>query len=125
MTFDTKIILTGIVFLITGVTGIILSRLGKPYNTVMFNIHKLIALAVLVYTIILSVKLFKGTEEDKYMIILLPIIILLSVGAFVSGGILSVKDDPAKIVATIHKILSIVISLESIGIIAIMMFVKH
>lgn len=114
MTFDTKLIITGSIFIITGVTGIILSRLGKPYNAAMFNLHKLIALAVLVYAIMLSIKLFKGTEEDKIMMFLLPVIILLSIGAFISGGILSAKAEPGEIILKIHKFISIIISVGSL-----------
>jgi hypothetical protein len=40
----------GIIFLLTLVFGIWLSNSGKPYNGILFNIHKLIALGAVIAT---------------------------------------------------------------------------
>ena len=45
-----KITGAGLLFLFTIGTGIWLSNSGKPYNTLIFNIHKLIALGTVIFT---------------------------------------------------------------------------
>lgn len=55
-------------FFLTIGSGIWLSNSGKPYNTVIFTIHKLIALTAVVFTVILIVNLFRNVEIENYSI---------------------------------------------------------
>ena len=58
----------GGLFILTLVFGFWVSRLGKPYNGVLFNVHKLIALGALVVTAIQMVNLaFSGLVVDQNM----------------------------------------------------------
>ena len=50
MEIASKFIAPGIVFLLTLVFGFWLNNSGKPYNGILFNIHKLIALGAVVAT---------------------------------------------------------------------------
>jgi hypothetical protein len=47
---QTAIIATGLLFLITFISGAWLSRNGRPLNTAIFTIHKLISLLTLIST---------------------------------------------------------------------------
>ena len=47
-----KFVTPGVLFILTLVFGFWLSRSGKPYHTLIFNVHKLIALAAVVVTAI-------------------------------------------------------------------------
>jgi hypothetical protein len=44
----TKIIICGLLFLLTLASGVWVSHSGKPINVVIFTIHKLIALATVI-----------------------------------------------------------------------------
>ena len=44
-TTATKLIIAGLLFVFTLLSGVWVSHSGKPINTVIFTIHKLIALA--------------------------------------------------------------------------------
>ena len=125
MAFETNLILIGSIFILTIISGVILSRLGKPYNKAMFNLHKLIALAVLVYVVILSIKLIKGIESDQIMIVLLPVIILLSVSAFATGALMSINRESKTIVLRIHNTASALIFLAIASILIITCFFKN
>ncbi len=48
-TVDPRIIVTGVLFGLTLAFGVWLSQAGKPYNPVLFNIHKLTALAAVIF----------------------------------------------------------------------------
>ena len=48
--FLTKLVITGFLLLLTVGSGFWLSSLGRPLNSIILNIHKLIALATVIYT---------------------------------------------------------------------------
>jgi len=109
MEIQHKIISTGAAFIFILISGFILSKIGKPYNPLFFNIHKLISLGVLIYAIVITVQIFKCAEVYNPVYYILLIIILLSIAAFITGGILSAKDNAKEIILTIHRIVSLLI----------------
>ncbi len=68
MTTITKFALPGIGFLLTLISGFGVSSAGKPYNGILFNIHKLIALAAVILTGVQVAKWFKLTEASAIII---------------------------------------------------------
>jgi hypothetical protein len=62
-----KFIPTGIFFLLTVAFGLWLSRTGKPYNGVLFNIHKLIALGVVIFTVMQVNNALKNVEVQALL----------------------------------------------------------
>ena len=70
--------------------GFWLGKAGKPYNGILFNIHKLIALGTVILT---GVQVYKISR-----LIVIPILILLIatsiciVGLFASGAVLSIQS---------------------------------
>ena len=59
----------GIVLLLTLASGIWLSNSGKPLNTAIFTLHKLIALGVVILTAIQFFNLLKNSEVQASMVI--------------------------------------------------------
>jgi NADPH:quinone reductase-like Zn-dependent oxidoreductase len=61
-----KFIIPGILFLLTLAAGVWLSQSGRPLNTLIFTVHKLIALAAVMTTTVQLYGLLKGTgvQED-------------------------------------------------------------
>jgi ribose/xylose/arabinose/galactoside ABC-type transport system permease subunit len=64
----TKFIIPGIIFLLTLVFGIWLSNSSKPYNGILFNIHKLIALVAVIVTTMQIYMILKGMEISRHYI---------------------------------------------------------
>jgi len=110
-----QLIISGITYIFILISGIWLSNLGKPYGTVLFAIHKLIALALIVYVFILSKKLFKTTELNLLMWIFIVAAALSVVLIFTTGGILSIQEEVKKSLVIVHKILSVVLLLSLTG----------
>ena len=102
----TKLVTNSILFILIIISGIWLSKPGKPYNPVTFNIHKFVALVFIVYTIILAKGLVKTVEMSSMnwlFLILSGFLILL---VLVSGGIISSKVEIIKPFVIVHKVSS-------------------
>ena len=110
-----QLIISGISFFFILISGIWLSNLGKPYGTILFTIHKLIALAFFVYVFILSKKLLKTIEPNLVLWIFIVAAALSVVLILTTGGILSNQEEVKKSLVIVHKILSVVLLLSLTG----------
>ncbi|KUK71601.1 MAG: hypothetical protein XD91_1813 [Clostridiales bacterium 38_11] len=104
MSIEQKIICSGIGFLLTVIVGFWLINSGKPYNTGIFTVHKLIALATVILTGILIANLLKGIKFDIFIIILIIMGIISVLALFISGALLSVGNIPYSVGKAIHVI---------------------
>jgi hypothetical protein len=95
---------TGLLFLLTFISGFWLSRPGKPFNAVVLTVHKLISLAA---AILLGIVIHQINQVAPLRTIELAagvITGLFFLGAVVSGGLLSTdKPTPVAILA-MHRI---------------------
>ncbi len=101
--FSFKIIVTGILFIIMIISGIWLSKLGRPLNNGVFTVHKLISLLTIVFSAITVYRLQKNIELksiDLVFIIIMEIAFLVSIA---SGAILSFDNLVNKFTLTVHK----------------------
>jgi len=110
-----RFVIAGIVFILTLVFGFWLSRSGRPYNGLLFNIHKLIALAAVIVTVVQLVGVLKGTDLPVLSIALLALAALCAVGLFVSGALMSAGKLDHALLHTIHSVAlaALVIALPS------------
>jgi hypothetical protein len=104
-----KFMLPGIAFILTLVFGFWLSHLGKPYNGLLFNIHKLIALAAVVVTVIQVFKLLKGMESQALIIVAVVVVALCVIALFASGALMSVGKLDYALTLTVHRIAPVVL----------------
>jgi len=95
-----------LLFILTIVSGYRLNRTGKPYNTITFNIHKLIGLAVIA---VLVVQMYNTNQISKLSLaewissLITGSIFLI---AILSGGILSIEKSMPDAMNKIHKIVA-------------------
>jgi len=94
----------GIGFLLTLAFGFWLGRIGKPYNGILFNIHKLIALGTVIVTVMQVYKIHNGLTAQALLIILLVVAGICVVALFSSGAFLSIGNLDYTLMKTIHKI---------------------
>ncbi|MCL4247037.1 MAG: hypothetical protein KJ065_02675 [Anaerolineae bacterium] len=85
-----KPMIFGLALVVTLISGFILSNLGKPYNTVFFNIHKLVAVGMTIFVAVTVFNLFKSSGMDAIYVLVFAITGLLFVTLIVTGGLLSV-----------------------------------
>ncbi|MBN1428805.1 MAG: hypothetical protein JXB07_10500, partial [Anaerolineae bacterium] len=104
----TKFTLPGIALLLTLVFGIWLSSSGKPYNGILFNIHKLIALGAVIAAVIQLSKVLKGADSLTLIIALLVVAGLCAIALFASGALMSMEKMDYRLTLTIHQIAPVV-----------------
>jgi hypothetical protein len=91
-------------FLLTIGFGFWLSRRSKPYNVLLFNVHKLIALGTVVLIGLAVFKLFKLLDLPVGIILLLIIAALSIVALFATGAFMSADKGEYRLLKLVHNI---------------------
>jgi len=102
-----KFLNPGIGFLLTLVFGFWMSKAGRPYNGILFNIHKLIALGTVIITAMQIYKILNILEPQALIVLLIVITGISVVALFVSGAFLSIGNVSYQVVKIIHNISSV------------------
>lgn len=99
-----KIIISVVLYLIVILSGIWLIKTGHPYNSIVFNVHKLIALAAIVLSFIIVNTMRKNQPLDSEYNWIYLAGIVFAVAAIISGGLLNVQNLHGKLLSVLHKI---------------------
>jgi hypothetical protein len=99
-----KFILPGILLLSTFAFGLWLSRLGKPYNGILFNIHKLAALGMVIWMAIQTNSILQGANVRGMFIGLAATCVVCVIALFATGAFMSIGNLSHAPLLTIHKI---------------------
>jgi len=110
-----RIVGTGLFFLFIFLSGIWLSRSGKPLNGVILNIHKLIGLAAGVLIIITLYRVNQAAALDAVEWAAVVVTGLLFVGTVVFGGLLSTGKPMPAAILRMHQVMSVVTVLATAG----------
>ncbi len=99
-----RIALIGLLFLLTLAFGVWLSHAGKPYSSLLFNIHKLIALGAVIVT---GVTVYQGRANVTIGSFTFTAVVatgLLFVALFVSGALLSIGQPETAAILSVHRV---------------------
>jgi hypothetical protein len=101
----TRIIICGLLFLLTLASGVWVSHSGKPINVVIFTIHKLIALAtvIVVATTVYNVHRAMPVRE-VIELATIAVTALLFIALFITGALLSRNSPMPAAVLKIHQV---------------------
>jgi hypothetical protein len=100
----TRFTLPGILFALTLVFGFGLSYVGKPYNGLLFNVHKLIALGAVVLAVVRLASIPRPGDSFALIAGLLVIAALCVVALFASGALMSARKLDDAVMLTIHRV---------------------
>jgi len=103
-TAQTKYLGAGLFFLFIFLSGFWLSRSGKPYNSLVFNAHKLIGLGMGVYLIRTVYRTHQIASLDPMEITVIAVTVVLFLGTVVAGGLVSTDMRLPIAVAWVHKL---------------------
>jgi hypothetical protein len=92
-----------IFFVLIFVSGFWLRSAGKPYNSALLNVHKLIALAAAVLFVITVFQINKASGLSGIELAATIVTGILLLGAIISGGLSSISTMPI-VVVKIHQI---------------------
>jgi hypothetical protein len=115
MGLEAKFVIPGVLFILTLVFGFWLSRSGKPYDGLIFNIHKLIALAAVIVAAIQALNALKIGEAQPLLSVLLIVLGLCVVALFVTGALMSANKATHRATLTIHRIAPLLAVLAALG----------
>ncbi|MBN2389788.1 MAG: hypothetical protein JXR84_03635 [Anaerolineae bacterium] len=104
-----KFVLPIVAFILTLVFGFWVSQVGKPYNGLLFNIHKLIALGAVIATIVQFTKVLKNVDSLALIIVLLVVAALCVIALFASGALMSIGKVDYALMLAIHRIAPVVL----------------
>jgi len=99
-----KFITPGLVFLLTLVFGLWLSRSGRPYNGLLFNVHKLIALGAVILIARQVYRTLAGPEHQSLLFILVALAAISVIALFFTGAMMSAEKLNYETMLTIHRI---------------------
>ncbi len=100
----TEFTTAGIAFLLTLALGFWLSNSGKPYNGILFNAHKLIALGAVILT---AVPLFTRWNVIGVQVVPILSIVIAAVcviALFTTGARMSMEKLSDQVTRTIHRL---------------------
>ena len=105
----TLFVFSGIFFLIAVVSGIRLSKMERPLNSLLFTVHKLSAIAMAVVLVFAGIKIHQGTAMTGG-----TLLALFATGGFIilefaSGAILSFDKYVNKFLQFSHRIFPVLI----------------
>ena len=104
MQIDSRILIIALLYIVKFLFGFWLFRTGKPYNTLILTIHKLVSLATLVYIVVIAnrVRLDIGLSEVETIVVVATILLFLV--SIATGGVLSVDKPAAGFLSILHKL---------------------
>lgn len=104
-TLTTKLSAAGLLFIFTLLSGLWLSHMGKPYNSGVFAIHKLIALATVILVTLSVFDLYKAVDlQTLVTLILIAVSGLLFLALLITGGLLSLNISLSGIALKVHQV---------------------
>jgi hypothetical protein len=110
---NNKFIFTGIFFIFIILSGFWLSRTGRPINTIILTIHKLISLGAVVYLGITVYRIQQATPLTPVEIAACAVTLLFFIVMFATGGLLSTTKTMPAVVLKIHQIMPVIVILSS------------
>ena len=105
-TIQNKLIVAGILFLFTLISGLIVSKAGRPLNVGLITMHKLIALVSVVLVCMAVNQLYKTTDGKALIEMIITVIGAVSFLALIATGAFLTREEiqlPA-FVLRIHQV---------------------
>ena len=115
MDVASRCVLPGALLLITYASGLWLTALGRPYQGLLFNLHKLIALGAVVFGVLRFVGLLRGGPVPFVVVVLMVLGIVSVVALFVTGALLSVGNLPHAPLLLGHRVALVALPLVAVA----------
>lgn len=106
MNITIKLTGLGLLFLLIIISGIWLTKTGRPYQNIVFNVHKLISLLTVVLGAIMVYNLQKGLEISGLATSLMILAGIMFIILTITGGLLNLDKPFYDTLRIVHRILS-------------------
>jgi hypothetical protein len=98
-----KIVISSLLFILLVVTGIYLTRSGKPYHVLVFALHKVLTLALVILLFLLILPAIGQGMFPFFHLAVAVFVALGLIGLLVSGGMMSL-DKYQGVMLWIHRV---------------------
>lgn len=98
-------VVTGLFFLFIFVFGYWLGHTGKPFNVVIFTVHKLLSVAAVVFLVIVIYKRNQAIPLSAIELIVVVVTGLFFLGNIITGGLLSIDKPMPLVILRMHQII--------------------
>lgn len=92
-------------FILMIISGIWMSKTGKPYHTAVFTVHKLSAVLMVIFTVILILDINKNRGITNFEWILFIFTGLFFLLSFITGALMNFEKPVKAIISITHKIM--------------------
>lgn len=99
----TRFLVPSLALVLTVGLGFWLSQTGRPYNGLLFNVHKLVALGAVVAGGLAASGLLRGLEIPAPTPLVLAGAVLLIMALFASGALMSMGKLDYALTLTMHR----------------------
>jgi hypothetical protein len=103
-TFLIKIFGAGLALLFIILSGLWLSRSGKPFPVIVFTLHKLLTLGTLVFLAMMVYKVHQSTPLQSDQLITIVVTVICFIVMIITGGLLSLEKIMPVIILRIHQL---------------------
>ena len=103
-TVQLRVVGAGLCFLFIFLSGIGLSRSGKPLNSIVLTIHKLVSLAAAVFLVVTIYQINQVAELSAIGLAAGVVTGLLFLGTGIVGGVLSTDKPLPGVILRLHQI---------------------
>jgi hypothetical protein len=110
---EKKFIISGVFFVFIILTGLCLSRLGKPINILLLTVHKLFSVGALMFLGISVYRINQAAPLNTLEIVVCVVTFLFFLILIATGGIISAAKTTNAIVLTIHKFCPIIVVIST------------
>jgi hypothetical protein len=108
-----KLLFAGLFLLFIILSGIWLSRTGRPLSVLILTLHKLISLGTVVYLVITAYRIHQMTPLNPLQLGISVLTLLLFIILFATGGLLSTAKTMPSVVLKIHQITPFLVVLST------------
>jgi hypothetical protein len=108
-----KYIIAGLFLLFIILSGIWLSRTGRPLSVLILTLHKLISLGAVVFLAITVYRIHQAAPLTPLQLGISVLTLLFFITLFATGGLLSTTKTMPAVVLKIHQIMPILVVLST------------
>ena len=103
----------GVVFLVIFLSGLWLNRTGKPFNGILLNVHKLIALGTGIFLIVIIYWIGQagGLSTVEWAAVIVTGVLFLATGIF--GGLASIDRPMPTAIVILHRVMPFLTALAT------------
>jgi hypothetical protein len=119
-----KLLWSAGLFLLTLSSGFWLSQSGKPYSSLIFNLHKMIAVVTVGYVLINSIKTFRFGDISTGLLMALILSAFLLLVLVATGGMLILEVELDGLPLKVHQITPLLAVASSLAALYLMLPIK-